>query len=251
MPVTLHKQLGAIEAPLAYEQDADQTVFPPYRKIELTVARAGRTVLTERLCAGGICEPSPTGALSVRNVWGSAQAEALVEIYTGGAHCCFGSEIVLDGPGGWRAISHNWGDLGYRGQWRGGAYYFITGDDRFAYAFTDFADSVFPMQVWSINGVGHLVDVTRTRLDLVRNDAAILWRGYVKDRATKDTDVRGVLAAWCADEYALGAKAGCDAEVAKALKRGDLNLPGRFGPMGSAFVKELDRELAAWGYTRA
>jgi hypothetical protein len=249
--VTLQKEKGAITARLAYEKDLDQTDYPQYRNMSLTVLRSGKVVLTKPLCADGSCDPSTFGgALDVRNVWGSPQAEVFAELYTGGAHCCFATELVLFAGGAWRTILHDWGDLGYRGQWHDGTYWFITGDDRFAYAFTDFADSAFPMAVWTINGVGHLVEVTRQRLDLVAANATTLYKGYLQDKRTK-TDVRGVLAAWCADEYLLGAAAMCDSTLQQALKAGLLrtgvHIAG-FGPIDAEYIKQLKGSLVAWGY---
>ena len=254
VPVTLHKAKGTIAATLAYEKDLDQDAYPPYRKLTLTVFRSGRAVFSEPLCAGASCEPSTfRGALDVRNVFGDPQPEVLVGLYTGGAHCCFATEIVIFASGAWRTIHHDWGDLGYRGQWHEGRYWFITGDDRFAYAFTDFADSAFPMAVWTIDGAGHLVNATRQRPDLVAANAATLWKGYLQDKTTKKTDVRGVLAAWCADEYLLGAASSCDSTLQAALKAGLLRIGvhlAGFGPTDAAYVKALKRELAAWGYAR-
>ena len=254
MPVTVHKHLGVIAATLAYEKDLDPNAYPRYRKLTLTVFRSGKRVFTEPLCARARCEPSTFGgALAVRNLWGNAQAEVLVELYTGGAHCCFETEIVISAAGAWRTIHHDWGDLGYRGQWHDKTYWFITGDDRFAYAFTDFADSSFPTAVWSIDGVGHLVTTTRQRLDLVAANATTLWKGYLEDKGTRTTDVRGVLGAWCADEYLLGAAATCDSALQDALKAGLLRVGvhiAGFGPTDAAYIKELDRDLVAWGYAR-
>jgi hypothetical protein len=161
------------------------------------------------------------------------------------------SAIVLRQDGHARLVEHNWASSGYRGQYQGSAYYFVSGDARFDYEFTDYADSVEPVAVWSFNGVGHLVDVTRKRLDLVRANAQRLHAGYVSDRARPDSDVRGVLAAWCADEYMLGDGDTCDSELQNALQTGLLQRPTLvFGPTGQAFVSLLRKDLLRWGYSR-
>ncbi len=49
-----------------------------------------------------------------------------------------------------------------------------------------------------------MTDVTRSFPALVRKDAAMLWKGYEQEHTGDDVDVRGVLAAWMADQYLLG-----------------------------------------------
>ena len=188
--------------------------------MKLTVFRAGKAVFTEPLCPRASCEPASPGALDVRNVWGDRQAEVVVELYTGSAHCCFKTEVAFEARGAWRSITHDWGNLGYRGQWHDGAYWFVTGDDRFAYAFTDYADSAFPMQVWTIRPGRPLRERDPKRLDLVAGNATRLWKAYLKDRATKGTDVRGVLGAWCADQYLLGKRRGLRGGASEGAEEG-------------------------------
>jgi hypothetical protein len=109
------------------------------------------------------------------------------------------------------------------------------------------------MQVWTLDPAGRFVNVTRRRLDLVAGNASRLWKAYLKDKAMKGTDVRGVLGAWCADQYLLGRSAACEAELRKALKQGLLRIgvhDGTFGPRDAAYIKELKRDLAAWGYVK-
>ena len=249
VPVAIHSRQGAISATLAFEKDLDQDAYPPYRNMALTVFRAGKAVFTERLCARGSCQPSVPGALDVRNVWGGKPAEVLVELNTGGAHCCYETKVVVFVAGAWRSIAHDWGNPGYRGQSHGAAYWFISGDDRFAYSYTDYAHSLLPLSVWRINGGGRLVEVTRERLDLVAADAKTLWKLYLEVRARKGTDVRGVLGAWCADQYLLGAAGRCDSALQAALKAGLLRVGG-LGPMDAAYIKKLKRDLVAWGYAK-
>jgi hypothetical protein len=245
---TAHR--GAIAVTLSYEQ---QSLDPSgdvkiYRHLRLHVERGSAVVFDRQVCAE-VCGPAPGGAIAFRNVWGSRSPEVVVSLYTGGAHCCFENQFVLLRPHA-RAIGvfHDWGDLGYRGQWLRGRYWLVTGDDRFAYAYTSFAGSAFPMQVWTIDRPGRLVDVTRQRLDLVSANATKLWRTYVANRV--HNDIRGVIGPWCADEYLLGKQTACNAELASALAHGYLRADG-LGPGGRAFITKLHRDLARWGYTRA
>jgi len=212
------------------------------------VRNAGTTVLDRRLCTPDRCGPGSQHSLKLENVWGSATPEAVVDLYTGGAHCCFQNLIVLvDGAHPGRMLFHNWGDSGFRGERHDGTFHFVSADDRFAYAFTSFAGSGLPMQVWVIDAGGRFADVTATRLDLVRADARQFWTAYVSQRGKADGDVRGVVAAWCADEYRLGLKQACDTELESALARGYLGGPTGW-PANASFVRALHRSLTAWGY---
>ena len=102
-----------------------------------------------------------------------------------------------------------------------GAPVFVTADDRFAYEFTSFAASGLPVEVLAIGAHGVMNDVTQSQLDLVKKDAAQWWHAYMSQRGkSAEDDIRGVLGAWCADEYRLGDKAACDAELASALEEG-------------------------------
>src|SRR5262249_52992326 len=128
-----------------------------------------------------------------------------------------------------------------------GVYEFETADDRFAYEFTAFAASGMPIRMLTIDPSGRFVDVTGTRLDLVRADAKQWWSTYVKYRGTKEGDVRGLISAWCADQYRLGQADACNAELANALKHHWLGGPAIW-PSGTKFIALLHRDLSRWGY---
>jgi hypothetical protein len=223
--------------------------FYEYRRLQLLVKVGGKTVVDRLLCANGRCGPGSHHGLSLQNVYDGPLREPVVSVFTGGAHCCFETLIALvDGPHRGRLIDKDWGDPGYEGQLHDGQYEFISNDDRFAYAFTSFAASGMPAQVWTIDPSGKLVDITKTRLDLVRKDAKQWWKAYISYRGKTDGDIRGVLAAWCADEYRLGAKAACTAELGKALARHWLVGPDVW-PQNGAYIAALANKLAKWGYT--
>ena len=100
--------------------------------------------------------------------------------------------------------------------------------------FTAFAASPFPVQIWHFDG-GRLRDVTRAFPDQVEQDAKELWRLYQRER--RDEDVRGVLAAWQADQYLLGREDAGWLELERALKRGDLQGPNGFWPTGRRYLR--------------
>ena len=158
--------------------------------------------------------------------------------------------MLVDGAHAGRVVVHNWGDPGFRGEVHDGVFAFVSADDRFAYAFTSFAGSALPLQVWAIDASGRLADVTSTRLDLVRDDARRVWQAYVGQRGKTAADVRGVVAAWCADEYRLGQGPACRGRARTSRAAGYLDGPGSW-PAGAAFVKALKNSLARWGYSSA
>jgi hypothetical protein len=222
--------------------------FNDFRRLRLVVRVGGRTVVDRLLCSSLRCSPGSHHELALQNVYDGPLREAVLSVFTGGAHCCFESLVALvDGPYRGRVIDRNWGDPGYEGQVHDGRYEFVSADDRFAYAFTDFAASGLPVQVWTVDGNGRLADVTQARLELVRDDAKQWWHAYVSQRGKADGDVRGVLGAWCADEYRLAAKAACTAELRKALGKHWLVGPTVW-PQNAAYITALSRLLAKWGY---
>jgi hypothetical protein len=247
-PGSDHRHAGSLDAVLSFERRPTGYGSLEYRRLTLVVQNAGKTVFDHRLCTPERCGPGSQAHLKLQNVWGSSLDEVLIDLYTGGAHCCFESLIVLaDGAHPGRLLFRNWGDPGFRGQRHDGSFEFISADDRFAYSFTAFAGSGLPVQVWTIDAAGRFADVTSTRLDLVRAEAKQWWHAYVSERKKADSDARGVVAAWCADEYRLGLKEACTAELSTAVTKGYLH--GSAGwPQDGAFVKALERSLAKWGY---
>ena len=181
-------------------------------------------------------------------MWGSAEPEVLVETYSGGAHCCRSTVILSRGGAGYRQTRHAWGDLAYKGQWRQGVYYFLSGDPGFAYAFTPFAASAYPAQVWALTAAGRLRNVTRERLDYVRGNAARHWKTYTEQRAGEFT-IRGFLAAWCADQYLLDDGEACEAGAVRARAEGWLETEAEDSSVAE-YLAKLHRYLRVGGYIR-
>jgi hypothetical protein len=247
--VTVTKSSGGVTAVMTIERRKTKYDIGDSRNLHLKVTVDGKTILDKSLCNPIRCGIGTEQTLSLHKLSGGTP-DVVLDYYTGGAHCCFWSLIVA--PTG-KTIEHDWGDPGYRIVRYEGVPQLVSGDDRFAYVFTSFAGSGMPVQVWAITPDGELnhpdvlENVTQTRLDLVKKDAAVWWRAYVSERSKTDSDVRGVLAAWCADEYRLGQKAACDAELAKALKNGWIKgVPD--WPSNAKYIALVHKDLAAWGY---
>jgi hypothetical protein len=246
--ITIAERSGGLAATLVFERRKESFGAYDFRNMRLVVKNGGKTVLDRGMCSESRCSIGSMHWLRLQNVWGDSVPEVFLDTYTGGAHCCFESLIVLpNGAHAGKTISHFWGDPGYRLGVHDGTPYLVSADDRFAYEFTSYAGSAMPIEFWAISPNGVLDNVTQTRLDAVAAEAKQFFKGYTSGRGKTDADIRGVLAAWCADEYRLGQKATCDAELSKALARGWIDGPTGW-PAGAKYIALVHRQLAKWGY---
>ena len=217
--------------------------------------------ITSASC-GNYCDVGAYGThppVHVVSLAGSAAPPSvIVDLYTGGAHCCsvaqvFSASTAGTTAGTWSMVEHNFGDPGYRiatvGSGATQAKVFMTADDSFAYAFTDYADSGLPIQILSLTD-GQFVDVTSQYRSLVKTDAARWLRAY-KAMAPKFVDSVGVIAPWVADEARLG-----NASLAFAYLRQQASLhhlnggPYPVTKGNSAFIGKLRAFLVKRGYLK-
>jgi hypothetical protein len=225
-----------------------------YRHLHLTVRLNGATVFDQPVatqdCEAPYCIPGggPSGkSLHIDDLDGAGPPDVVLSLFTGGAHCCQETEIVaLDGGGAVHELERNWGDGGFQlsdldGD---GVSEFVSGDDRFAYAFTAYAYSVLPVQIVSLAGDA-FHDVTQDHPAQVRHDAR-RWRSLYR-RVHADAFPQGVLAAYAADEYRLGRRAAARRFVYAQATSGKLRRAmGR--KRAAHFAARLDRVLRKWGY---
>jgi hypothetical protein len=237
--------LGATSATFTYEKTGDFT----YTGMKLTVTRAGAVafdgVATTPECEDPYCAPAGVvsgSSLKVADLDGDGEPEVLVDLYTGGAHCCTVTEILRWNGTAYRTATRNFADFGYTLD----AGTFVTGDPRFAYAFASFADSAFPVRLLTFGAAGWR-DVTRAHRATLTADAARWLKEYRKRRS--GTVALGVLAAWVADEDRLGAtaRAKADRYLTAELRAGRLKAEQGW-PHGKTYISMLRRRLKAWGY---
>jgi predicted nuclease of predicted toxin-antitoxin system len=178
----------------------------------------------------------------------------VLNLFTGGAHCCTVGQVLSQSrTGTWSVAEHNFADAGYRietmGTGSNAARVFVTQDDAFAYAFTDFADSGEPIQILSLSS-GRFANVTSRYRSAVKADAA-KWLAAYKHMAPKYANTVGVIAAWAADEATLGNAGHAFGYLDQQASRHRLNggpFPVTKG--GKVFVAKLHGFLAKRGYLR-
>lgn len=247
---------GAVQAVLTY--DKGPGLFN-VSGTHLKIVRSGVTALDTDVpepCPG--CGTIPAGAsggtaksLQIADLDGDGEPEVLLDIYTGGAHCCVDTWIYRFTGSSYVGTPAQWGDVGYtlKDLDGDGVPELRSFDDRFAYAFTDFADSWFPPEIWQFRA-GKLNNVTRKYPKLIRSDAKRTLR-LIRGRARHKRDLRGVVAAYVADQYLLRHGSAGWKVVRSARKQGLLNGLGRGDPWprGARYATALRKFLRKNGYT--
>ena len=232
---------GGVAVDLSYRRQGDR-----YSDVRIAIRRHGQLALAAPLVAVGCksCAVSGFGTingnpLKIRDLDADGEPEVLVDLYTGGAHCCWLTVFLRFDGRTYRKTTMLWGDPSYELQDldHDGRPELVSADDRFAYQFTYYAASALPVQIWHFDH-GVLTDVTSSYPAVVRGDAATLWSAYLQARSDKEADVRGVLAAWLADEYRLGLADEGWTKIRAAYARGELSAP-RVDPIWPAGQKYL------------
>jgi hypothetical protein len=247
-------ELSGLSATFTYQQTPNDFGGESTSGLTLSISRSGTVVYSAPVrshwCEGVEpeleCKPRFFGPdVHVAVLEPAHEAQVVLDVVTGGAHCCSVAQVFSGpGPNGVTMTEHNFGNgrgrlrpLGPEGQ-----DVFVSVDNRFAYAFTDYADSGMPTQVWALVG-GVFTDVTRDYPSLLAADATRQWRQL---KARRNDDV-GFFAAWAADEELLHRPALVRRALAHALRAGRLR-GGVVGESGKRFARELLTDLRLWGY---
>lgn len=235
--------------------------YPNFTGLQLSIAQ-GSTVyydepVTSKLC-GTYCAPGSSSgnqaSVHVLDVEHDGQPDVVLDLYSGGAHCCWIEQIFSFDPGTmtYAVTQRDFGDPGEEivDLRHNGRYEFLTADDSFAYRFTDFAASGLPIQILTFSD-RHFSNVTRQYRKLVARDARRWTKAFDSMAKQHYSDSVGVVAAWAADEGLLGHRKLVNNFLAQQLKAGHLNSalsPEESG--GARFVTKLKRFLRAHGYLR-
>ena len=189
----------------------------------------------------------------VRDLDDDGEPEVLLDLYTGGAHCCSYTQIYgyHAATNAYRRVKGSWGDYGYdlADLNKDGRPEFNGRDFRFAAAFTAYAASGAPPMIFSYDG-SRLVNVTRRFRSVIKANLRDYLKLYKRIRRDPDVpDVRGFLAAYVADKYLLGQSDTAFDLVNAALRRGELKaLEGDTSPAGKRYISVLRKSLRRWGY---
>lgn len=222
-------------------------------KARLTIKHNGRTLYAEPVrssvchadCATAAIPPGRS-PLRVLDLESNGQSDVVLGLFSGGAHCCFIDQVFSLDPGTQTYVQsqHDFYDPGARIVRLGGHYEFLSADEAFAYAFTDFADSGLPIQIWTF-GDRRFRDVTRQFPVEIKADAAKWMRAFHHDLKNGV----GLIAAWAADEDLLGNDALVSSTLATEKRKGDLR--SSLGPAhsGAKFITALQKLLRKDGYT--
>jgi hypothetical protein len=179
-----------------------------------------------------------TSAVKVADLDADGEPEVLVDTFSGGAHCCVTARLLTFNGSGYTPKDIAYRDVGYalKDADGDGRPELVGYDPRFSSVFTAFAASAFPPQVLQVQQ-GTTVDVTRRFPSLVRADAKRRLRDI--RRAKRGEDIRGLLAAYVADQYLLGRGSVGTREVDRQH---------RAGRVSKGYKKELLRRLKGWKY---
>lgn len=247
---SVSKQADGVTATLTYTRTGGGATISTYRDMHLTVRASGRTTL-RRLKLWGVAKRGQTmrPRLRIAELSGDGVPDVIVDMYSGGAHCCSISAIVASTPTSWRAAAaKNWADHHYSLKDVGGTATpeFVTDDARFTAAYTSYAASASPIRIYSLLG-GKLRVVTRQFPAAIRADEQ-QWAKEYADVIAGDVDTygrreygRSTTAARVADLVLVGDYAGATAVLAESRLRGDFTeMPG--------FEGQLGHDLVRWNY---
>lgn len=188
----------------------------------------------------------PRRSLHVRDLDGDGDPEVLVDLFSGGAHCCSTTIIFTFVRDHYKAIVASWGNDSYvvTDYDHNGVKELLTGDDRFSEEFTAYAFGARPILLFSL--LDHRIkDVTRAFPTEIQGQMNMFDRALANRH--KGDDLRGVVAARAADMALLGQAGGIEAFVDDAQQRGLLDGDSTW-PAGAKYKPALLKFLRKLGY---
>jgi hypothetical protein len=251
-PRSLTVRAGGTTATISYRR-ATNAGTVPFSKLRLSITRDGarpierpvRAIVCRTRCWPALVPGMP--ALRVVDLEHGSAPDVILNVYSGGAHCCYITQVYRYDPGArtYALVQHDFGHPGATFQRLGARFVFFSADDRFAHRFAPFDFSALPLQIWTFER-GRFVDITRDYPKLIAVDAGQQWLSF----AANDPQGTGLgfLAAWAGDEYLVGRSAVVTRRLAKLRATGKLRSTLPFTKQGAAFVAALQRFLAATGY---
>ncbi|MBE9030857.1 hypothetical protein IQ266_14065 [filamentous cyanobacterium LEGE 11480] len=222
---TVVRRAGAIKAELSFDVVAKP--WTQYKNVQLKVQRGDKTAydrpLLDDAATKGLKDfwvmadrkfkGLANNSFLIRDLDGDQEPEIILEFYSGGAHCCVSSAIYRYDAAAksYKPTVLGWGDAAATFELRQldpqrQALQLVSRDVGFAYAFTAYAFSGYPVQIWEYQQ-GKIVDVTRRYPKLIYNSAYRNWlqiQRTQKDYPNEPQYARGPIAAYMATKYLLG-----------------------------------------------
>jgi hypothetical protein len=229
--------LGKVKATFFYRKKSDVD----YSDLTLSIERNGALLFKatkpfKGFWPGGFFRES---SMRVVDFEGDGEPEVLLNLYSGGAHCCTSSYIYRyrAATNSYKPVIRDFGDVGFKlkNLDKTGPSEFQSVDPAFSGAFTSYAESRFPVQILRFAN-GRFTDVTASFPALVRRDLRAQKSALTRFRRHK-YNARGALAAVAADQYRLGAKTAGDATLARGKEL-----------YGATYVKGVRKLLKRGGY---
>ncbi|NNN01673.1 MAG: hypothetical protein HKL86_07580 [Acidimicrobiaceae bacterium] len=234
--------------------------YPQSHHPWLTISRSATVIyrqpVTSAWCSSE-CWPASSfarqSALHVVRLGSGVTPSVVLDLYTGGAHCCVVEQVfsVDQKSGRIVKVERNFGDPGARlvRLGRTSSFDFVSADDSFAYAFTDYAASGLPVEVLSFSHHA-FHDVTRSFPTLITRDALQWQKAFNDAKGSGYQDTVGIVAAWAADEDMLGHFSKVRNFLNAQLKAGHLNSGlSPIEPGGQRFVVALEKFLRLHHYS--
>jgi hypothetical protein len=238
-------QLGSVRAELRYREVS--RTYHGWLRSRIRIWSGGRRIVDRP--AGFGQRVRGLRLLSIRDLDGAGPPEVVLHSFSGGAHCCWATQIFT----GAHRVTKQWGH-GYIATLRDvdgdGKPEFHGIDTAFAYQFASFGQSYFPRKVWSYSGLA-LHDVTGSFPAEVQADMADHYAAYRRARADKDPgSVRGALAAYAADGFSLGRGEAALEVVLAAVNAGETKPTKRDPNLFPDYYEALRTLLRKLGYDR-
>lgn len=265
VPISTSATLGSVSATLTGTWGSSSVGPGSLADAKLTASIAGKqfsTALAPPAQAAGVIpapiapppdpsnstnRPLTSDALCLARFAGQTTPTVLLGLFLGGAHCCtVVRAFPLSAEGLGSPVDENLGNPGAYLLAQGSSAVLVSADNAFAYRFTDYADSAMPIRVFRFGG-GQFSDVTAAHADLVAGDAAMWWNSVNNPSPGASQDLRGLVAAWVADECVLGKSATAFATLDQLSAAGKLTGPSGW-PSGGAYVQALHSFLASRHY---
>jgi hypothetical protein len=249
---------GAIKATLTYTKEESEDGDTAYAPV-VTVFADGKELAKLEGSTTGFGDP-PVSVQIAELDPGNPHPEVVVSFYTGGAHCCSDTSVILSNADGssWRTLDigeFDGGPMLTVDLDNDGRYEFEVRDNSFLYTFACYACSETPLQVLAIEA-GALKDVSSEPRFRKAHEA---WLKNMIGNVPED-DVNGFLAGYVGEKSLLGeSKEAWDLMLAHYDKSSNWGLETCSNPLDDdgecpgemvtlTFPEALERMLKESGY---